>query len=274
MDKARDETSEFAVGLGRACAGALIFSLPMIMTMEMWTLGFTMSPMQMFVFLCASVPLLVGLSFFGGFKNAVTIGDHVADVFIALLLAAVTVFVCLSLLGVIDGDSSAREAIGKVTIQTVPGAIGAMLARSQLGEKSAAEEADEGEESYLSALFLMGIGALFLSLNVAPTEEIMLIAHRTSALQRVVIVLVSLTLMHLFVYAANFRGGSSMQDTGFLAVFCRYTMTGYMIVVTASLVLLWFFGRAENTAFSELLSMAVVLSFPGSIGAAAARLIL
>ena len=58
------------------------------------------------------------------------------------------------------------------------------------------------------------------------------------------------------------------------AVFCRYTVTGYMVVVLVSLVMLWFFGRTDNTGLSEILSMAVVLSFPGSIGAAAARLIL
>jgi hypothetical protein len=31
----------FLVGLGRAFGGALIFSLPMLMTMEMWWLGFS-----------------------------------------------------------------------------------------------------------------------------------------------------------------------------------------------------------------------------------------
>jgi putative integral membrane protein (TIGR02587 family) len=268
------DISDFLTSLGRASAGSIIFALPMLMTMEMWWLGFTMSPLRMLVFLTVSVPLLIGLSFFGGFKNAVTLGDHVADVFIAILVSAITATLCLWLFGLIDETTSTREIVGKIIIETVPGAIGAMLARSQLGEKSSDADEEALESSYPGELFVMGIGALFLSLNVAPTEEMILIAYKTTVLQQIVIVLVSVAIMHLFVYWANFRGGSTMEDTGFLAVLLRYTITGYMIVIGVSLAMLWFFGRMDGISLPEILSTAVVLAFPGCIGAAAARLIL
>lgn len=38
---------EFAEGIGRAFAGALLFSLPILMTMEMWWLGFSMEPWRL-----------------------------------------------------------------------------------------------------------------------------------------------------------------------------------------------------------------------------------
>lgn len=55
-------TREFIVGLGRAFAGALIFSLPLLMTMEMWALGHSVEPLRLALLLVLLVPLLIGLS--------------------------------------------------------------------------------------------------------------------------------------------------------------------------------------------------------------------
>ncbi len=40
------------------------------------------------------------------------------------------------------------------------------------------------------------------------------------------------------------------------------------------LYVLWTFGRLDGVSFGRTMSVVVVLSFPGAIGAAAARLIL
>ena len=120
----------------------------------------------------------------------------------------------------------------------------------------------------------MAIGALFLSFNVAPTEEIVLIAYRMSVWQELILALLSLALMHLLVYEANFRGGSSLDERGFILVFVRYTVVGYVVVVLVSMGILWVFGRLDGNSLEETISAAVVLSFPGAIGAAAARLVL
>jgi uncharacterized membrane protein len=49
---------------------------------------------------------------------------------------------------------------------------------------------------------------------------------------------------------------------------------GYVIVLSVSLFLLWVFGRVDGLSAGELVSVVIVLSFPGAIGAAAARLLL
>jgi uncharacterized membrane protein len=49
---------------------------------------------------------------------------------------------------------------------------------------------------------------------------------------------------------------------------------GYALVIGISLHVLWTFGRLDGVALSEVILMGVVLGFPASIGAAAARLIL
>lgn len=267
---------EFFVGLARASAGALIFSLPMLMTMEMWWIGFYVSPWRLVLLVLVSLPVLLGLSRFVGFEPTSSWREDLVDVFVALLVAAVAATGVLWLFGLLSPAMSARELIGKITLQCIPGSIGAMLARSQLGVHSGdAGKAGAQDPSYGGELFLMGVGALFLSFNVAPTEEMVLIAFKMSVWQEVALLLLSLLLMHGFVYSVSFRGSPHRSDEATsLGLFLRFTVVGYAIVLLVSLYVLWTFGRTDGMSSEEMLSAAVVLGFPGAIGAAAARLIL
>jgi uncharacterized membrane protein len=47
-----------------------------------------------------------------------------------------------------------------------------------------------------------------------------------------------------------------------------------MIAVLISLYVLWTFGRLDDVAPAQILMSTIVLSFPGAIGAASARLVL
>jgi putative integral membrane protein (TIGR02587 family) len=271
---ARDRA--FFKGLARAVAGALIFALPMLMTMEMWQLGFYIGPGRLALLLVLLVPLLAALSAFGGFKESASVQDDVVDAFVAVMIAIVAAAVILFLFGVLEPGMSAQEVIGKIAIQAVPGSIGAMLARSQLSvHDNAKEEERKRHPSYVGELFLMGIGALFLSLNVAPTEEIMLIAHSMSTWQEVALAVVSLLIIHAFVYAIDIRGQHQRQDWETLGgVFLRFAVVGYVIVLLVSFYMLWTFGRTTGVPFDVAMSATIVLGFPAAVGAAAARLIL
>lgn len=273
-EKRGADTSRFLVGIGRAFGGALIFSLPMLMTMEMWWLGVYLEPWRIIAMLVLGFPVLLGLSHFGGFRKTANLADDVADVLVAIVVAAVAAGIILFLFGLLNFSMSPREIIGKIAIQLVPASIGAMLARSQLGEQSESQEAEREGSTYWGDLFLMGVGALFLSLNIAPTEEMILIAYKMDIWQEIALVALSLTLLHAFIYTLEFRGGSPGESRSFLSVFARFTFGGYAVVFLVSLGVLWLFGRTQGTSVNDLLSSTVVLSFPGSIGAAAARLIL
>ena len=76
---------------------------------------------------------------------------------------------------------SIYEIAGKVALQLVPAGMGAVLARSQLGLRDEEDGEEVRRESYGGELFLMAAGALFLAFNVAPTEEIVLIAHQQAS---------------------------------------------------------------------------------------------
>ncbi len=263
------------VGVARAIAGALIFSLPMIMTMEMWQLGFVMDPLRLGLLLLVVVPALVGLSRYGGFRSTVCLRDDIADALVGVAVAFVTALSILWVFGQLTGEMSTREMVGKVALQMVPGSIGALLAQNQLGGGKGKEKRRKSNPSYWGELFLMGVGAVFLSLNIAPTEEVELIAYSMSPFQQVILIVASLILMHAFVYLVEFQGSHSRKpEETFWGVFLRFTVAGYAVVLMVSLFLLWVFARTDENGLQIILIMAVVLSFPGAIGAAVARLAL
>jgi len=170
---------------------------------------------------------------------------------------------------------SADEVVGKVALQAVPASIGAMLARSQLGAQDEEQDEQRRRDSYGGALFLAGVGALFLAFNVAPTEEVVLIAQMMSGWHAVALAIVSLLLMHAFVYAVEFRGQHPIAEgVSPWSEFLRLTVVAYALALLICLYVLWTFGRADGLAFPELLIETVVLGFPAALGAAAARLIL
>ncbi|MGR3197647.1 MAG: TIGR02587 family membrane protein [Paracoccus sp. (in: a-proteobacteria)] len=266
-------TDKFFAGVGRAFAGALLFALPMLMTMEMWWLGFTLERWRIVVMLLAMLPPLMGLSRFGGFRRTDRLRDDLADVLVAIMVAAVASTVVLFLFAVTTIDMPPREIVGKIAIQMFPASIGAMLARSQMGETSESDR-EERDASYLGELFLMGVGALYLSLNIAPTEEIVLIALKMSVWHEIALLALSLVLMHGLVYSVGFKGGTTRGDRSFIEVFARFTCVGYVVVALVSLGVLWIFAQTGESSLQEVLSTVIVMSFPGAIGAAAARLVL
>jgi putative integral membrane protein (TIGR02587 family) len=91
----------------------------------------------------------------------------------------------------------------------------------------------------------------------------------------VVLLVVSLAVMHAFVYAVEFSGQATISPrTSFAGAFVRFTVVGYALALVISLYVLWTFGRTDSTSIDEIIMAMVVLGFPAAIGAASARLIL
>ena len=266
----------FLIGLARAFGGAIVFSLPMLMTMEMWQLGFSLEPGRFVLLLLLVVPLLTGLSHYVGFEPTFDWQDDVVDAFVAYAVGFIAAAPILLLFGAIAPGMSAWEIAGKIAVQAVPGSIGALLAQSQFGgESDRIERRESRGETYGSETFFMLVGALFLSLNVAPTEEMILISYQMTPWHALGLVLVSLVAMHAFVYSVEFHGQSGKpEDHPAWTVFLRFTVVGYAICLLISAYLLWTFGRMTGSPLPEMATAIVVLAFPAAIGAAAARLIL
>ena len=271
----RTGNRQFLIGVSRGFAGALIFSLPMLMTMEMWFIGFAVDPLRLAALTAGMLPLLVVLSYFVGFEETPDLVNNVLDACAAYGIAFVTAAIVLATFGVVRSDMPGHDVIGMIAVQAVPGSIGALLAQSQLGPEPEEEEERQRRAGYFGNLFIMMVGALFLSFNVAPTEEIVLIAQKMTPAHTLAAVGLSLVVMHAFVYGVEFSGTPpEPEDTPWWSLFTRYTVAGYVLVLITGLCLLWVFGRTEGLVPGELLVSCVVLGVPSAVGAAAARLIL
>lgn len=269
----------FFAGLARAFGGAVFFSLPLLMTMEMWWLGFYMERTRLLLFMLVMVPVLVILDHYSGFQPTTSWREDVEDGMIAYGVGLVTSVVVLLLFGIIDFTQPLREMAGKVAIQSVPGSLGAVLASSQFAQRDQRDGGSEQERKkqagYWTDVFFMAAGALFLAFNVAPTEEMILISFVMTPWHALALVIASLAVVHGFVYSSGFRGSPETREGDSPGkLFLRFSLVGYVVALLVSAYVLWTFGRYEGGTFTSYLTMAVVLGFPASLGAAAARLIL
>ena len=270
-----NDNRDYAIGLARAVGGAIIFSLPLLMTMEMWFLGFYMDRTRLLLFLILNFGILVMLSRFVGFEPTSGLLDDILDAFAAYGVAVITSAVILILFGIVTWEMSWPEWTGKIAVQSVPASFGAMLARHQMmsGNDDHQEEMEE-RAGYAGQLFLMMAGALFLAFNVAPTEEMILIGFKMTPWHAIALILFSILLLHAFVYTVGFAGQEESPEAhGFGRTFITYTIAGYGIALLVSLYVLWTFGRTDGADFGEIASMTAVLGFPAAIGAAIARLV-
>ncbi len=273
----RSDSARFFVHLARAFGGAILFSFPLLMTMEMWFLGFYVNGFRLVLFTLFTVPLLIGLSYYDGFEPTSSLTDDVVDTFVAYAVGFVTSTAFLFVFGIIKFEMSAEEIIGKISVQSVICSFGAMFAQSLLNGGAADESDDRKREaSYFGELFLMTVGALFLSMSVAPTEEVNLISYQMSGWHSFALAVGTLIMMHAFVYAIEFRGREKTlaPDKSFLNLFLRFTVVGYAIALLTSFYILWTFGSLDGLGAAEQIKATVVLAFPAAVGASASRFIL
>ncbi|WP_077966440.1 TIGR02587 family membrane protein [Ensifer adhaerens] len=273
----------FTKGLARGLAGALLFALPMFLTMEMWELGLYIDRSRLLLLLLVNIPLLILLARRIGFENVATWHEAVRDASIAYFLGLLASAFVLSAIGVLSVEQAMPEAAGMIAIQTVPASIGALLGRSELGRRDDDNDDEDAQDpvdddtqtGYGSELFMMAVGALFLGLNVAPTEEMILISFKMSPWHAIALIIASIVLMHGFVYALSFLGGHELEEgTPVWHALIRFTLPGYAVAFAISFFCLWTFHRLDGIELTQAIMSTVVLAFPSSIGAAAARLIL
>ena len=130
---------QYALALSRAFARALIFCLPLLLTMEMWWLGFYLEPWRLIQLTFGNVLLLYGLSRVAGFEESHNWADDILDAFAAYLVATATAAAVLFLIGAIRPAMTLSEVTGMIAIQSVPASFGAndrrQAARRRRGDR-------------------------------------------------------------------------------------------------------------------------------------------
>ena len=189
-----------------------------------------------------------------------------ADLVLQSFLAAYVVLLAFGILEI--GDPWMIVArLGLVEV--VPLGFGAALANELLsGEKSVTER------SLPATLAVYSIGAIFVAGGIAPTQEIELLAAYMGWVRTLLLVVLSILIAYLVHYELGFQGQENrLQGRGtgwrFGEAFLVY---GVPIVVETGLLAA--FGHFIGVPFSVMVQMIVVVSFPTSIGASAAQVVI
>jgi putative integral membrane protein (TIGR02587 family) len=261
--------------LGRAFGGALLFSLPLFMTMEMWQFGFSMDRLKLALFLFVNLGVLLGASYYSGFEETFCLKDEVLDALAAFAVGVVCSVVMLSLFEEMTPDMGLPEITGKIALCAIPGSLGAILAGKQMGAQQDGEERAKREATFGGELFLMSVGAAFFAFNVAPTEEMIVIAYQITPLHAAALMLLSVLTLYALVYGVGLAGQEERPEgAGFWGTFALYTLTGYGVSLAVSAATLWVFDRLVSVSPATAAATVIVLGFPAAIGAATARLVL
>src|SRR5690606_36102466 len=102
QNAARRGDSAYVRDLGRAFGGALLFSLPLLMTMEMWSLGYAIDPARRLIFFVGLLPLLFCLAHYAGFSGRRGLLNNALDTFVALAVGFATAAALLFIFNVLD----------------------------------------------------------------------------------------------------------------------------------------------------------------------------
>ncbi len=254
----------------RGVAGAVILGLPLVYTQEVWVHGATLRPVVILGLLVISFGLNLTLSRYVGFERGRThrpLEDAVVGFGCAFILAAALLF----LLDRIDISMAFENVIGVIALTSIPTSLGFALGNA-LAPMGGGEGADQMKGSS-GELLAAGAGAVVLSLNIAPTEEPILLAYELGPVRLIAIVVVSLLLSRLIVFHAEFGGVQNrVQTPGVVHSPAVETLLAYLVAFAVAGSLLAAFGELDGLNGTSLAEV-VVLSFPASVGAALGRLL-
>lgn len=265
----------------RGIAGGLLFSFPMLYTMEVWWAGFIAKPSDLLILVLVTFLLLLGYNRYAGMHPGVSWRSVVVDSFeelgIGLLLSS---GVLLMLNRINLGEMGLDEVMGKVIIEAMAVSIGVSVGTAQLGTREEDEEEEKAEEESVnrntkSAMLVLALcGAIIVGGNVAPTEEVLLLAIEATPLHILFMALVSLLLCVIVVYFSDFKGTLRRQRSGLLFNVTLETCLSYLVALGAGAFMLWFFGRFDGVNFWTAIAQTVVLGVITSLGASAGRLLI
>ena len=255
-------------------AGGLLFSLPLLYTMEVWEAGIFIPPHRQLAYLLGTVVLLLGYNRYSGLHPesswAEVLIDSVEELGIGLILSVVI----LLALGRIGPALTLDEVMGRIVVEALTIAIGVSVGTAQLGGDPDLRGSDQRRLGLGGQLTLAGCGAVLFAANVAPTEEIVVIGLELPPLQLAGLALLSLLLGGLVLFFSDFRGARQRIGASDTLGMARGTVITYAVALVSSALILWLFGRFDHVAGGAALGQTVALAVAATLGASAGRLLL
>lgn len=279
----------------QGASGGFLFGVPLLYTVELWSIGAsTHSP---------SLLAAIGITF--GAVYLLTQTEHfrhqirstpaliAVESVEALGLGILAATVALILLRRITVETPLTEALGKIVFEGIPFSLGVVLGQSTLDSQYTQTQTEACSYpdcphrpprpwrrnqvgSTLADLDATLTGALIVALNIAPTDEIPLLAGGIPPLWLLLIVGMSLGISYAIVFASGFTNQAERrQQSGLFQEPINETLVAYLVSLLVSMLMLWFFRRLSLAdPWQEWLSDTIVLGFPAAIGGAAGRVVI
>jgi putative integral membrane protein (TIGR02587 family) len=272
----------------RGASGGFLFGIPLMYTMEVWWIGTYTDPPLMLAVLAATFIIVFLLNRTDGFRqiNPDSSLKAAMDTVEALAIGIICTTLILLLLNEIAWETPLEEALGKIVFESVPFSLGVALARSLMNgnrddnEKNAetpgANKTNEQSDRNLAFgdIGATLVGAIFIAFNVAPTDEITMLAAAVSPPRLLAFIAVSLLISYGIVFVAGFTTQEKRRKhQGLFQRPLEETIAAYLVSLVVATVLLWFFHRLDFSDPGTLwLRQAIVLGLPATIGGAAGRI--
>ncbi|MBA3586914.1 MAG: TIGR02587 family membrane protein [Chloroflexi bacterium] len=275
--------STTARDLVRAAGGGLLIGLPLLYTLEMWAHSFLLPSWKIVLLIGVAFIVVVGYSAVSGFRRERTWAELLIDSVQTMGIAAVVATLALLLLGRIGLETGLRDAIGKIALEMIPVAFGVSLAGAQLAspdddpedaEDQGSDVADGAGVGAFGRLFIAAGAALLFALNIAPTEEPVLLGIEAEWWLLFLTIPASLLITLGLVFYADFRGGREFKvGDSPLDHPLTETLAAYAVSLLVALLLMWAFGRTDGASVSTIVGQTLMLALVASFGAAAGRLL-
>ncbi|MBF9254443.1 TIGR02587 family membrane protein [Pontibacter sp. 172403-2] len=272
----------------RGIAGGLLFSFPLLYTMEMWWAGLSATSLQLIILILITYLLLLGYNRFAGMRPDATWGEVAIDSVEEMGIGLVISFGVLLMIRRIDPAAMGlTELLGKTIIEAMAVSIGVSIGKSQLdseesgggkqpdgGPGSSSDNGKPDKTDKLGMAVLAICGAVVVGGNVAPTEEILVISLEAKPIHVLMMAVVSLLLSIVIVYFSDFRGATEKFPKDVLYHITFDTCVCYLMALGTSAFILWFFGRFEDVSFWVAFAQCIVLGVIATLGASAGRLLI
>ena len=267
-------------GLVRAFSGAFLFGIPLLYTMEMWWLGDVAGPGHLLLVLGIALVANFALVSAAGFKEEKSLFSRIEQTVDAVAVGAVGSAIVLLTLNQLNLDQPPLAMLAKVVIQALPLSIGASLANIVFtGNQSREGDDEEGSRmpTWWHALFndvgATAIGAAFIAANVAPTEEIPMLAARLEYWHLLALIALTLLTGYIIVFASGFDPAAKRDREHLFQHPATETTLSYLVALAVAfgvLLLTKQIGADHPPAF--VLTQTLVLGFPAMVGGAAGRI--
>jgi putative integral membrane protein (TIGR02587 family) len=276
--------------LFQALASGIIFGMPLLYTMEMWWHGVTFGPVHLLVFLCAVLFVNFVASKFLGFLGDSSLAGAAKQAVVSVGIGMVISAGILALIGELKLSASTFDLLGQILIQASVVSVGISIGsarfraqdregkdKSQARDDRETKPLEERETLQLKAdLRDAGatlVGAVIFAFNVAPTEEVVLIATRLSPLGELAFLAAEFGICYVILFASGFWRREIHFDSAFQHALAEVTMTvSLSLGVAACLMLL--VGHAEpERSLSTFMATTLSLGLPAVAGGAAGRLV-